>query len=96
MSFRDLYTLMFGVTGQPRFLLPIPMWAARIQGSIMGMLPKPMLTADQVKSLETDSVVTGAVGFKDLGITPVAMASILPTYLSRFRAGGKFAENKFA
>ena len=29
-------------------LVPVPWWAARIQGSILGLLPKPPLTRDQV------------------------------------------------
>jgi len=51
----------------------------------MEFTPKPMLTRDQVKLLQKDSVVTpGAPGLAELGITPTALDLILPTYLDRF------------
>jgi NADH dehydrogenase len=56
----------------------------------MGLMPKPMLARDQVKLLQKNTVVTpGAPGLADLGITPTALELILPTYLNRFRPGGR-------
>jgi len=55
-------------------------------------MPTPLLTRDQVKLLQRDSVVTpGASGLGDLGITPTALELVLPTYLNRFRPGGRIA-----
>lgn len=97
VTFRELYQKMFSVTHQPRVLLPIPYGVARIQGAVMGLLPKPPLTADQVESLKTDNVVQdGALSLHDLGITPTAMDAILPTYLKQYRLGGRFADKKQA
>jgi NADH dehydrogenase len=56
----------------------------------MEFLPKPPLTRDQVNLLQTDAVVTpGAPGLAELGITPTALELVLPTYLNRFRRGGR-------
>jgi NADH dehydrogenase len=50
-----------------------------------------MITRDQLKNLAHDNVVSGgAKGFADLGITPVAMSSVLPEYLWRFRPSGQY------
>ena len=64
-------------------------------GSIMGMLPKPMLTRDQVALLEHDNVISqAAIGdgrtLQGLGITPQTMEAILPSYLKRFRRTGEY------
>ena len=51
------------------------------------------MTADQVESLKTDNVVSGAYpGLADLGIEPTTVEAILPTYLYRCRKGGQFAD----
>jgi hypothetical protein len=56
----------------------------------LGLVRGP-ITADQVKNLRIDNVVSdGAQGFEVLGITPTAMEAILPDYLWRFRPSGQF------
>jgi NADH dehydrogenase len=50
-----------------------------------------MITRDQIKNLSKDNVVSDNVmGFAELGIKPVSMASILPDYLWRFRPSGQY------
>src|SRR5262249_18232561 len=51
----------------------------------------PMLTRDQVDLLQHDNVVRpGANSLETLGIRPTAAEAILPTYLDRFRIGGRY------
>jgi NADH dehydrogenase len=96
-TFRELYDLMFRHTGRPRPLISLPWGIAKIQGTLMGLLPRPLLTADQVETLKTDNVVSsGALTLRDLGIESTALSTILPTYLSRFRPGGRFGDKKAA
>ena len=95
MTFRKCLEEMLAVTEQKRAFLSIPWWAARIQGRVLGMLPKPLLTADQVKLLEQDNVVSDqakAEGrtLEGIGIRPATVDAILPTYLWRFRETGQF------
>ncbi len=108
LSFKELYERMFACTGQKRYLVSIPFGMAKMKGAIIsgaskcvgiitGLTPRPMLTADQVETLKTDSVVSeGALSFSELGLKPTAMAAILPSYLSRFRKGGRFGDKKSA
>lgn len=97
LTFKDIYQKLFSYTARPRPLVPLPWCVATLQGHVMGMLPSPLLTADQVESLKTDTVVgAGAFGLKDLGISPTAMDAVLPTYLSRYRPGGRFGDKKRA
>jgi NADH dehydrogenase len=97
VNFRDIYNLIFEHTGRRRALITLPFSFAKIQAFFLGMLPKPLLTRDQVESLKTDNVVCAeALTLEDLGIRPTGMALILPTYLGRYRAGGRFADKKRA
>ena len=76
-------------------LVPLPWWLARLQASILGLLPNPLLTTDQVEMLKTDHVVSAAAekegrSFAGLGMTPQPMEAILPTYLWQYRPAGQF------
>jgi len=69
----------------------VPFALARIQAAVLGLLPKPLLTLDQVRLLQSDNVVSeGALTLRDLGIVPEAAEAILPSYLWRFRKTGEF------
>lgn len=97
LTFRGIYERLFAETGRKRVLVSLPWSVARFQGCVMGLLPKPPLTADQVETLKTDNVVSAeAKTLKDLGITPTSLDVVLPTYLSRFKPGGRFGDKKRA
>ncbi len=82
LTFKNIMERLLSYTGQKRFLLPMPWWLARAQAFIMSVLPNPPLTNDQITSLETDNVVNlDALGFKDLGIVPTSIDSVVPTYI---------------
>jgi NADH dehydrogenase len=76
-------------------LLPIPFALARIQAYVLQLMPKPLLTPDQVELLRSDSVVSEAAAgegrtLEALAVDPLAMATIVPSYLWRFRKAGQF------
>lgn len=97
LSFRQIYQRLFQETGRKRTLISLPWGIAKIQGCVLGILPNPPLTADQVENLKTDNVVSAdAKTFLDLDITPTALDVILPTYLARFKPGGRFGDKKRA
>ncbi|MBB4286094.1 complex I NDUFA9 subunit family protein [Roseospira goensis] len=85
-TMREIMELVVEQTERRTWVVPVPFWVARIQAKVMGLLPKPLITPDQVKLLERDNVVTGTLpGFEALGIEPTAAEAILPTYMNRFR-----------
>ena len=91
-SFKELMELLLAEIGRKRILLPVPWGIARLQAAVLGLLPQPPLTLDQLKLLQRDNVAGGQLpGFADLGIVPDGPEAILPAYLDRFRAGGRFA-----
>ena len=94
-SFRGCIEQMLAVIGRNNTLVSLPFGIARIQARFLQMLPKPLLTVDQVKLLETDNVVSGDAATENrtlqgLGIESRTMASILPTYLQHYRVHGQF------
>jgi len=91
MTLKDVIALTLKTINRRRFLIPVPLFVARIQGAVLQFLPLKLLTLDQAKMLETDAVVSdGALGLRELGIAPTAVEAILPSYLWRFRRSGEF------
>jgi len=89
-SFRALMEILLAEIRRRRLLMPVPFWLASAEALFLERLPKPLLTRDQVRLLRADNVVApGAAGFADLGISPTALEVILPTYLHRYRRGGR-------
>ena len=90
---------VLATTGRRRLLVTVPFGLASSQGAffeILSNLCKPPLTRDQVAMLRRDTVVSEAAlregrTFKELGVEPVAMEAIVPTYLWRFRKAGQFS-----
>jgi NADH dehydrogenase len=88
-SFRELMEMMLAVIGRRRLLLPVPFPVAVLQAAFLGLLPKPLLTLDQLRQLRSDNVLSGkAPGLEALGISATGPEAILPAYLDRYRHGG--------
>lgn len=88
-TFREILEFILRTTGRKRFLISIPYSVGAVQARLFELLPKPLLTRDQLILLQRDNVVSpGALTLADLGITPKAVEAIVPTYLARFRRGG--------
>lgn len=94
VNFKEIYELIFKYTNRRRCMVNLPFAVAKVEAVFLSLLPKPLLTPDQVESLKTDNVVEdGALGFNSLGISPTNMDVVLPSYLERYRSGGLAKEN---
>ena len=95
LTFKECMQELLAVIERKRLLVPVPWWVANLQASILGLLPNPLLTKDQVMQLREHNIVSDAAT-KDnrtltgLGIQPQSIGTILPSYLWRFRAAGQF------
>lgn len=82
-------------TRRRRPVLPLPMGVAKPLAGLMALLPKPLLTPDQVVQLGIDNVVSEEAGrqkrtLEAFGITPATLDAVLPSYMWRFRRNGEF------
>jgi NADH dehydrogenase len=98
-TFRELMKKMLAVIERRRCLVSVPFFVARLKAVFLQLLPKPLLTVDQVRQLARDNIVSNdatAAGrtLQGLGIEPHAMDPILPTYLYRFRKSGQFERQR--
>ncbi|OIQ69275.1 3-beta hydroxysteroid dehydrogenase/isomerase family protein [mine drainage metagenome] len=70
--------------GKARPVLSLPDWAARLQASLMGLVPgEPMMSLDNLDSMKVDNVATGHYpGLDALGIKTAALQPVAHDYLA--------------
>lgn len=90
-SLEEVYLLLLKQTGKHRGLVPLPLPLAKLMGCVLGMLPVPPMTHDQMVLMERDNVLNGDLpGLADLGIEAKTVASELPVYMNMYRNGGQY------
>ena len=107
-TFRELMDFTCATIGRKRLLAPMPFGAAHYMAlgteiastASLGLFPKLLLTTrDQVRMLQRDNVVSAPAiadgrTLEGLGIAGESIASIVPTYLYRFRKTGQFERQR--
>ena len=96
LTMKEVMQRVLDYTIRKRLLVPLPFWLAKLQGAFLQLFPNPILTLDQVRLLQSDSVVSedamrAGRTLEGLGIEPVAVASVVPDYLEQFRPRGQFS-----
>jgi uncharacterized protein YbjT (DUF2867 family) len=94
ISFGDMVKSILNTIGKKRLVFDLPMPLARIQASLFSLMPKPLLTKDQLEILnEADNIVSfNHLTLKDLNIKPEDVEQSMSKWLWRFRDGGEFAK----
>ncbi len=97
ITFGDMVKSIMSVIGKKRFVIEMPMSIAKIQSSILSLLPiPPVLTRDQCEILsEADNIVSNKeLTIADLNINPKDVEQAMEKWLWRYRDGGQFAKVK--
>jgi len=95
ISFGDMVKSIMKTLNKKKFIFEMPMPIAKIQSSIMSLLPiPPILTRDQCEILsEADNVVSNNhLTLEDLNIKPSDVEEAMKKWLWRYRDGGQFAK----
>ena len=95
LSNRALVERVLAGTHRSNPILPLPGFVGQLLALPMAILPRPLITGEQVTLLGIDNVVSPeAVKEKrtlaGMGITPRPLDAVLPSYLWRFSPNGQF------
>ena len=96
LTMKEVMQRVLAYTMRKRPLIPEPFWLAKLQAFFLQLLPKPPLTIDQVRLLQTDNVVSEAAKrarrtLDALGIEAIAIEAVVPDYLEQYRPRGQFS-----
>ena len=83
-TLKELVELAGRLSGHARPVVALPDGLARLQAAAMELLPgEPLMSRDNIASMRVPNVASAQwPGLAALGITPAALESIAPTYLS--------------
>ena len=97
ITFKEIIQKLLKLIGKKRLLLPFPLLIARLTASVLELLPKPLLTRDQLKLLKYDNILSGKYKSNyDLGIPSTRyFDKEVEKYCYMWRDGGQFSTNKY-
>ncbi len=91
-TLKELVEYTARLLGRHRIVLGLPDGLSRLQAQIFDKLPGKLLSLDNYRSLQVDSVVTGTDGFALLGIAPHSVEGIVPATLAGQSSRGRYTE----
>ena len=98
ITFKEILQKLLNLMGKKRLLIPMPLPVAEISARFFEIMPKPILTRDQLKLLKYDNVVSGKYKTNsDIGIPSVKyFDQEVKKYCYMWRDGGQFSTEKYA
>ena len=97
ISFKEIIKKILNLIGKKRILLPMPLPLAEISARFFEIMPKPLLTRDQLKLLKYDNVLSGKYKTNsDIGVPSVRFFDQeVKKYCYMWREGGQFSTEKY-
>ena len=97
ISFKEIMQKLLNLIGKKRILLPLPLSIAKISAKMFEIMPKPLLTQDQLKLLKYDNITSGKYKTNsDIGVPSVRyFDEEVKKYCYMWREGGQFSTEKY-
>lgn len=86
----ELVRYVCTVTGRRRLVLGLPDWASHVQARMMECMPVPLMTRDNLRSMQVPSVCAGAA--LPFGLTPTALEVAAPEWLAPAKPRTRYAQ----
>ena len=96
-TFKQILNQLLELMNKKRFLFPIPLFIAEIQARIFELMPKPLLTRDQLKLLKYDNIKSGKYKTNsEIGIPSIRKFNQeVKKYCYMWKDGGQFSTEKY-
>jgi uncharacterized protein YbjT (DUF2867 family) len=78
-TLRQLVEYVSALIGKPRPVIALPEALAMLQARLMELAPQPLMSRDNVRSMQVDNVAVGAP--LPFGLKPTAIESVVPAWL---------------
>ena len=94
LSFKEIILKLLGSIYKKRILIPIPLTLAKLTAKFFELMPKPLLTIDQLNLLKYDNVASGKYKTNfDLGLNAYRkFDNEIEKYSYNWRSGGQFSK----
>ena len=97
ITFKEVLGKLLNLINKKRFLVPFPLFLAKITAKTFQLLPNPLLTEDQLKLLKYDNVLSGKYKNNfDIGSpSKKFFDEEVKKYAYMWREGGQFSTEKY-
>ena len=97
IAFREIIERLLNLINKKRILIPFPLPIAELSASIFEMLPKPLITRDQLRLLKYDNILSGKYKTNsDIGMPSKRYFNDeVKKYCYMWRDGGQFSTEKY-
>ena len=97
ISFKEILEKLLNLIGKKRLLIPMPLPIAQLSARFFEIMPKPILTRDQLKLLKYDNVLSGKYkSNSDIGVPSLRyFDEEVKKYCYMWREGGQFSTEKY-
>ena len=97
LTFKELVQTLMNLIDKKRLLIPMPLFFAKIIASAMEILPKPLLTRDQLNLLNFDNISSGSYDTNSsIGVPSKKLFSEeVKKYCYMWRDGGQFSTERY-
>tara|TARA_A100001388_G_scaffold257991_1_gene224198 strand:- start:560 stop:1546 length:987 start_codon:yes stop_codon:yes gene_type:complete len=97
ITFEEIIKKLLKLIGKKRLLIPLPLKIAEISAGIFQMMPKPLLTKDQLRLLKYDNISSGKYKNNfDIGTPSLRyFDEEVKKYAYMWREGGQFSTEKY-
>ena len=97
MSFKEIIQKLLILIDKKRILIPFPLFLANLSAKFFQLLPKPLLTEDQLRLLKYDNILSGKYKTNDdIGVpSNKFFDKEVKKYCYMWREGGQFSQEKY-
>ena len=97
LSFKEILEILLNLINKKRLLLPLPLPIAKLSAKFFQLLPKPLLTEDQLKLLKYDNIPSGKYKTNlEIGLpSKLYFEEEVKKYSYMWRDGGEFSKEKY-
>ena len=97
ISFKEILEKLLNLIGKKRLLIPMPLPIAQMSARVFEIMPKPLLTRDQLKLLKYDNILSGKYkSNSDIGVPSLRyFDEEVKKYCYMWREGGQFSTEKY-
>jgi len=97
LSFKEILEKLLILISKKRIFLPLPLPLAYVSARFFQLMPKPLLTVDQLKLLKYDNIKTGKYKTNsDIGIPSTRIfEEEVKKYCFMWKEGGQFSTEKY-
>ena len=97
ITFKEILKKLLVLINKKRILLPVPLPLAEFSARIFELMPKPLLTKDQLRLLKYDNIISGKYKTNsEIGVPSLRyFDNEVEKYCYMWREGGQFSTEKY-